>query len=64
MHRIDPAVGVRWMPRVGDDVRAGELLAEVHHADTGLDRALAHLESAVAFDTGRAPVPLVRARYS
>lgn len=62
--RIDPTVGVRWMRRVGDEVRAGELLAEVHHAGAGLEGALAHLGAAVAFDTGRAPEPLVRARYA
>jgi pyrimidine-nucleoside phosphorylase len=62
--RIDPAVGVRWMRRVGDSVRAGELLAEVHHDSRGLDQALAELESAIAFDTGRTPDPLVRATYN
>jgi len=62
--RVDPRVGVRWMRRVGDEIRAGDLLAEVHHAGVGLDGALVQLASAVAFDTGRAPEPLVRARYA
>ncbi len=52
---IDPAVGVQWMRRVGDEVRAGELLAEVHHSGRGVEEAMALLVDAVAFDTGRAP---------
>jgi pyrimidine-nucleoside phosphorylase len=61
--RINPSVGVRWMRRVGDEVRAGDLLAELHHAGTGVERAQAELQAAIAFDTGRAPSPLVHARY-
>ncbi|MED6334464.1 MAG: thymidine phosphorylase [Planctomycetota bacterium] len=61
--RIDPAVGVRWMRRVGDEVRAGELLAELHHAGSGVEQAQAELAAAIDFDTGRAPSPLVHARY-
>jgi len=61
--QIDPAVGVRWMRRVGDEVRAGELLAELHHAGSGVERAQAELGAAIDFDTGRAPSPLVHARY-
>ncbi len=61
---IDPAAGVRWMRRVGDEVRAGDLLAELHHAGGGVEEAQAELGAAIAFDTGRAPYPLVRARFS
>ena len=61
--RIDPRVGVRWMRRIGDVVRAGDLVAEIHHEGLGLEAARAELEGALAFDTGREPAPLVRARY-
>ena len=57
---IDPVVGLRWLARSGDEVRAGDALAELHHRDgRGLADAEALLARAVAFDTGREPPPLV-----
>lgn len=57
---IDPAVGVLWLRRPGDDVKVGDALAELHHDDArGMEAAEAHLEAAIAFDTGRELSPLV-----
>ena len=57
---IDPAVGVLWLRRPGEEVKAGDALAELHHDDArGMEAAEAHLEAAIAFDTGREPSPLV-----
>ncbi|MCP3914427.1 MAG: thymidine phosphorylase [bacterium] len=60
--RIDPAVGIVWERTAGDPVRAGDLLARVHHRDgRGLDEALAHLASGVHFDASdRSPLVLKR----
>lgn len=36
---VDPAVGIELKARVGDLLAAGDLLATLHHNDTGLDEA-------------------------
>jgi pyrimidine-nucleoside phosphorylase len=47
--RVDPAAGVLLRKRRGDEVRAGEVLAELHAADTArLDAGEARLRAAVA----------------
>jgi len=58
--RIDHAVGLRWLRRVGDEVQAGDALVEFHYRDaTSLASAQARVEGAIAFDTGRQPDPLI-----
>lgn len=60
---IDPAVGLVVHRRVGETVRAGEPLIEVHHRDGhGLDAALRELESAVELGAPSDPGPLVLGR--
>ncbi len=59
---IDSAAGLRWMRRSGEQVRAGDLIAEIHHSGRGLDEARRLLEGSIAFDTGRSPAPLVLER--
>lgn len=57
---IHPGVGVLLHRKRGDEVRAGDLLAQIHHADRALDQALALTRSAFAIGDGvPAPVPLV-----
>ena len=45
---VDPAVGIELHARVGDAVAAGDLLATLHHNDTGLDEAQALVLGAFA----------------
>ncbi|MDE0914820.1 MAG: thymidine phosphorylase [Planctomycetota bacterium] len=60
---IDPAVGLRWLRRVGDEVQAGDALVEVLYRDgSGLAAAEARLGRVVRFDTGRTPGPLILGR--
>ncbi len=60
---IDPGVGVVWKCFAGDTVRAGEVLAEVHHAGSGLDLALALLSESIRLQ-GPPPGPLLGKRLS
>ena len=56
-------MGLRWLRRLGDEVQAGEALAEIFYRDgSGLATAEARLERVVLFDTGRQPSPLVLGR--
>lgn len=56
----DPAVGLEWLVRIGDEVQAGQVLARLHHRDgRGLERARAHLEAALVLDSGQQALPLV-----
>ncbi|MEE8467771.1 MAG: thymidine phosphorylase [Planctomycetota bacterium] len=58
----DPAVGLHWLRRAGEEVRAGDALAEIHYQDRdGLERAEAELAAAVGFEGGD-PAPLILAR--
>jgi pyrimidine-nucleoside phosphorylase len=60
---IDPAVGLRWLRRLGDEVRAGDALAEVFYRDgQGLAAAEARLGRVVQFDTGRTHGALILGR--
>jgi len=62
--RVDPAAGLLLRKRVGDEVRAGEVIAELHAAnDARLDAGEARLRGALAF-SGEAPAaqPLVLER--
>jgi pyrimidine-nucleoside phosphorylase/thymidine phosphorylase len=60
---IDPAVGLRWLRRLGDEVQAGDALLEVFYRDgSGLSAAEARLGRVVGFDTGREIQPLVLGR--
>jgi pyrimidine-nucleoside phosphorylase len=49
---VDPAVGIEVKARVGDSVAAGDLLATLHHNDTGLEEA--HALALKAFALGNA----------
>ncbi len=61
---IDHATGLHWNVRPGQDVHAGQELAQLYHrAGHGLDEALAELETAVAFDTGREVNQLIMRRF-
>jgi len=62
--RVDPAAGLLLRKRVGDDVRAGEVLAELHAADEArLDAGEARLRAAaVLSDEPSLAQPLVLER--
>jgi pyrimidine-nucleoside phosphorylase len=54
--RIDPAVGIEFRRKVGDEVKKGDLLATLHFNDPGkLELGIARLEG--AFDIAADPVP-------
>jgi pyrimidine-nucleoside phosphorylase len=54
--RIDPAVGIEFRRKVGDEVTKGDLLATLHFNDPGkLELGIARLEG--AFDIAADPVP-------
>jgi pyrimidine-nucleoside phosphorylase len=63
---VDPAAGLLLRKRVGDEVRAGEPLAELHAASEGrLDAGEARFEAAVVIgDVPPAPVGLVLERLA
>jgi pyrimidine-nucleoside phosphorylase len=48
--RIDPAVGVDMIARVGDAVSPGQVLARMPHRDRGLERATALMRAAFTID--------------
>ncbi len=55
--RVDPAAGVLLRKRRGDEVRAGEVLAELHAADAArLDAGEARLRAAVALSDEPPPL--------
>lgn len=57
---LDLGVGLTLRAKVGDAVRAGDVLATLHHRDgRGLDAALAALAGAARVDAAGAPVPLI-----
>jgi pyrimidine-nucleoside phosphorylase len=56
---IDPAVGIMILAKVGDEVRAGDAVLELHYRDkTRLDQAVGRLAEALAI--GDAPPPPAR----
>src|SRR5438445_6000365 len=64
--RVDPAAGLVLRKRVGDEVRAGDVLAELHASDAGrLDAGEARLRAAVALsDEPPGAQPLVLERVA
>jgi len=62
--RVDPAAGLLWRKRLGDEVRAGEVLAELHAADRArLDSGEARLRGAVILSDAPLPAqPLILER--
>jgi pyrimidine-nucleoside phosphorylase len=62
--RVDAAAGLQLRKRVGEEVRSGEVLAELHAAsDARLDAGEARLRGAVAFSDDPVPAqPLVLER--
>ena len=64
--RVDPAAGVLLRKRRGDEVRAGEVLAELHASDEArLDAGEARLRAAVALsDEPPGAQPLVLERVA
>jgi pyrimidine-nucleoside phosphorylase len=63
---IDPRVGVVFRARIGDPVRAGDLLAEIHAADAATGAAgVAAITAAVTICPERStPPPLIRERLA
>jgi len=57
--RIDPRVGLVWRVAEGDSVVRGQPLCDVHHATTGLERALALLGRSFELVPRFTPGPLV-----
>jgi len=54
---VDPAVGIVVLPKVGDQVRAGDPILELHYRDQAkLDQAIGRAASAIAI--GDSPPPL------
>src|SRR5437762_4890217 len=64
--RVDPAAGLVLRKRVGEEVRSGEVLAELHAAtDARLDAGEARLREAVGFSDDPVPAqPLVLERLA
>lgn len=59
----DPAVGIEWLVRAGEDVVAGQILARIHHRESrGLKEARARLNQAVELENPTAPLPLIVGR--
>jgi thymidine phosphorylase len=57
---VSSAAGVTWTAGVGDAVRAGEPLLELHTDEPErIPRALEALEGAIGVDTADRPLPLV-----
>jgi pyrimidine-nucleoside phosphorylase len=54
--KVDPAVGIEMRARVGDKVSKGDLLATLHHNDSGLSEAKALAEGAFALGLDDSPV--------
>lgn len=61
---IDPAVGIIWRAQAGETVRAGQLIAEIHHRQRGLEQCRALLEESLAIGDGQSQTPLVLAELS
>ena len=59
---VDPRVGVLVHRKIGDRVERGDLLATLHTADQGVDRALAEVAAAFAIGHVAASRPLVLLR--
>ncbi len=58
--RVDPRVGLEICARPGDRIEAGQPLCIIHHADTGLDGCIAHLDAAWTLgDAAPEPRPLI-----
>jgi len=53
---VDPAVGIEMSARVGDKVSKGDLLATLHHNDSGVSEAKALAEGAFAMGLDDSPV--------
>ena len=59
----DPAVGIEWLTRAGDEVQAGQILARIHHRESrGLKEARARLAQAIDFENPKPPLPLIIGR--
>jgi thymidine phosphorylase len=57
---VSSAAGVTWTAGVGDEVRAGEPLLELHTDEPErIPRALEALEGAIGVDTADRPLPLI-----
>ena len=58
---VDPAVGILVLAGLGDEVRAGDPMFELHYRDKGrLDQAIGHATSAIAIgDTRPTATPLI-----
>jgi thymidine phosphorylase len=62
---VSAAAGVIWTAGVGEQVKAGQPLLELHTDDPArIDRALEALEGAVGIDTDDEPLPLVLGRVT
>jgi thymidine phosphorylase len=62
---VSAAAGVVWTTGVGEQVKAGQPLLELHTDDPDrIERALEALEGAVGIDTDDEPLPLILDRIT
>lgn len=62
---IDPAVGIVWRAQAGQQLKAGELIAEIHHRDSrGLAQARELLEQSLVVGDAMPLTPLVLGEFS
>jgi len=57
--RIDPSVGILWRAQAGESVRAGQVIAEIHHRNHGVEECRALLEQSLLIGDETPLTPLV-----
>jgi thymidine phosphorylase len=57
--RIDPSVGILWRAQAGESVRAGQVIAEIHHRNHGVEECRALLEQSLLIGDEAPLTPLV-----
>lgn len=62
--RIDPGVGIVWRAQPGEIVREGQVIAEIHHNQRGLEEACGLLEQSLDIGSEAPLGPLVLAELS
>jgi pyrimidine-nucleoside phosphorylase len=54
---VDPRVGIAVHKRIGDRVDVGDVLVTLHHADVGVDEAMARALSAFSISDDKRDAP-------